>query len=125
MDTMTTMTKWQDEYFTMVKRIEEPVLRVAGEVAERVARFVPERPTFMTSVPTVTSVVDNQLKFRRRMVDEQAMFVHKMLKVMKPVVARIDADHPHTTEHAHTMTAKPAPKRAVRKATPRKVVQAA
>ncbi len=127
MDTMTTMTKWQDEYFTIVKRIEEPVLRVAGEVAERVARFVPERPTFMTSMPTMTAVVDNQLKFRRRMVDEQAMFVHKMLKVMKPVVVRIDADHPHTmtAKPAHTMTAKPAPKRTVRKAAPRKVEQAA
>ncbi len=123
MDTMTTMTKWQDQYFTMVKKVEEPVLKFAGEMADRVARYVPERPTFLTSMPTMTEVVDNQLKFRRRMVDEQAMFVHKMLKAMKPVVVRLEADHPHTTEHAHVTTA--APKRPVRKPVARKTVQAA
>lgn len=123
MDAMTTMTKWQDQYFTVLKKVEEPVLKVAGEVADRVARYVPERPSFMTSIPTMTEVVDNQLKFRRRMVDEQAMFVHKMLKVMKPVVVRLEADHPHTTEHARVATA--APKRTVRKPVARKAVQAA
>lgn len=124
MDTMTTMTKWQDQYFTVLKKVEEPMLKVAGEVAERMARYVPERPTFMTSMPTMTEVVDNQLKFRRRMVDEQAMFVHKMLKVMKPVVVRLEADHPHMAE-PHTMKATAAPKRPVRKPVARKTVQAA
>ena len=38
MDTMTTMTKWQDQYFTMVKKVEEPVLKFAGEMADRVEK---------------------------------------------------------------------------------------
>ena len=96
MDAMTTMTKWQDQYFTVLKKVEEPVLKVAGEVADRVARYVPERPSFMTSIPTMTEVVDNQLKFRRRLVDEQAAFVHKMMKAMDPVMMKVDHVAPKT-----------------------------
>ncbi len=45
MDTMTTMTKWQDQYFTMLKKVEEPMLKVAGEVADRMASFASRRTT--------------------------------------------------------------------------------
>ena len=44
MDTMTTIKKWQDEYFTLVKQVEEPMVRFVGERAETMARFVPQRP---------------------------------------------------------------------------------
>lgn len=124
MDTMTTITKWQDEYFTMVKKIEEPVVRYTGEVAERVARFVPERPTFMTSMPTMTEVVENGLKFRKRMVDEQATFVHKMMKAMKPVVVRLDTEHEHKAETHTRPVATVATKRPTKR-TPRRAVHAA
>ena len=53
MDTMTTLKKWQDEYFTLVQRVEKPVVRFVGERAETVARFVPERPEFMAKLAQV------------------------------------------------------------------------
>ncbi len=90
MDTMTTLKKWQDEYFTQVKRVEEPIVRFVGERAGTVARFVPGRPTFMSEMPTVAALIDNQLKFRKRLVDEQAAFVRKMVKAMNPMVTKLD-----------------------------------
>ncbi len=91
MDTMMTLKKWQDEYFTMVKRVEEPVVRFVGEQADTVARFMPERPVFMAKLPTMAEFVDNQLKFRKRFVDEQTMFVRKMMKAMDPMLVKVDA----------------------------------
>lgn len=126
MTPMTRITKLQDEYFSMIKKIEEPVVRYAGDIAQRVARFVPERPTFMMSMPRMTEVVDNQLKFRRRMVDEQAMFVHQMIKAMKPVVVRLDAEHERKADHADKATATEArATRTAKKAAPRHTVHAA
>ena len=90
MDTMMTLKKWQDDYFMFMKRVEEPMLRYAGKVAEPMARYVPERPQFMAKMPMMTEFVDNQLKFRRRVVDEQAAFVHKMMKAMGPVMTKMD-----------------------------------
>lgn len=91
MSTMSTIKQWQDSYFTTVKRVEEPVLKFTGQMAETMERFVPERPHFMVDFPTVTEVVENQLKFRKRFVDEQAAFARKMLKAMGPVVVKLDA----------------------------------
>ncbi|MEI7548119.1 MAG: hypothetical protein WCK21_08690 [Actinomycetota bacterium] len=91
MDTMMTLKKWQDDYFTFMKRVEEPMVRYAGKVAEPVARYIPPRPQFMSTVPMVHEFVDNQLKFRRRLVDEQATFVHRMMKAMDPMLVKIDA----------------------------------
>ena len=88
--TMTTLKKIQDEYFTLATRVEEPLVRFTGEMADSMARFVPERPTFMAKLPTVAELVANQLKFRRRFVDEQLMFVRKMMKAMDPMVTRLD-----------------------------------
>ncbi len=88
--TMTTLKKIQDEYFTLATRVEEPLVRFTGEMADSMARFVPERPTFMAKLHTVAELVDNQLKFRRRFVDEQLMFVRKMMKAMDPMVTRLD-----------------------------------
>ena len=36
-------------------------------------------------------LVDNQLKFRRRVVDEQAAFVRKLMKAMRPALAKLEA----------------------------------
>ena len=97
MDTMTTLKKWQDGYFDFMKKVEEPMVRYAGKVAEPMARYMPERPQFLAPVPKMTEFVDNGLKFRRRFVDEQATFVHKMMKAMEPVVAKVDYIAPKAT----------------------------
>ena len=91
MSTMTTVRQWQDEFFTLVKRIEEPVVRFADERADAVARMVPERPTFMARMPKMTDLMESQLKFGKRMVDEQVRFAHEMMKAMGPVLAKLDA----------------------------------
>ena len=96
MDTMTTLKKWQDDYFTFMKKMEEPMVRYAGKVAEPVARYMPDRPKFMAPMPMMGEFVDNQLKFRRRLVDEQAAFVHKMMKAMDPVMMKVDHVAPKT-----------------------------
>ena len=79
---MTTTKQWQDQYLTMMARVEEPIVRYAGKAAGAVATYVPERPewTFLDQVPTITELVESQLKFRRRVVDEQAAFVRKFMK---------------------------------------------
>lgn len=118
MDTMTTLKQWQDDYFTMVKKVEEPVVRFVGERAETVARFVPERPAFMATLPTMATLVDNQLKFRKRFVDEQAAFVRSMMKAMQPMLMKVDATPKATpVMHAAPKTAtRMAPRRATHRA---------
>jgi len=106
---MTTVKKWQDEYMKLVARVEEPVVRYTGRAVEAVAEYVPERPewAFLDQVPTLTEVVDNQLKFRKRVVDEQAAFVRKMMKAMHPALMKLET--------------KPAPKAAAKAAPMRRV----
>jgi hypothetical protein len=89
---MTTMQRWQDEYLSMIGRIEEPVVRYTSRAVEAIADYVPERPqwAFMERVPTMTELVDSQLKFRRRVVDEQAAFIRKMMKAMNPRVVHVE-----------------------------------
>jgi hypothetical protein len=104
--TMTTMKKWQDDYLTRMARVEEPVVRFTAKATSAVAEYVPTRPqwAFLEQVPTMTEFVDSQLKFRRRVVDEQAVFVHNLLKAMTPA----------KTKHVPTAPAK----RVVKKASP-------
>jgi hypothetical protein len=89
---MTTLTEWQDKYISFVTRVQEPVVEYTGRFADRVAPYVPERPdwSFLDRVPTMTDVVDNQLKFRKRMVDEQAAFVRKMMRAMRPALVKVE-----------------------------------
>ena len=86
---MTTMKKWQDEYLATMIRVEEPVVKVAGRAAEAVGQYVPERPhwAFLEQVPTMTEIVDSQLKFNQRVVAERAAFVRKLMKAMTPAKA--------------------------------------
>lgn len=119
MDTMTTLIKWQDDYFTMVKKVEQPLLKFAGERAETVARSLPERPAFMASMPKVATIVDNQLKFRKRFVDEQATFVRSMMKAMQPMLTKVDTmPTPAPKIHAAAKPAatRMAPRRVTRRA---------
>ena len=104
--TMTTMKKWQDEYLTRISRVEEPVLKFAGKAGKAVVDYVPERPqwAFLEKVPTMTEVVENQLTFRRRVIDEQAAFVRKLMKALTPA-------KPHEAKEAPKHVAKGAPVR--------------
>jgi len=82
--------RMQDEYFDLVKRLEEPVVRTTARVAPRLAEFVPERPRRLAQMPTVTEFVDRGLTFRKRVVDEQARFARAMLKAMNPMLAKFE-----------------------------------
>ncbi len=95
---MTTMKKWQDEYLTRVARVEEPVVKFTGKAMAAVAEYVPARPqwAFLDQVPTMTEFVDNQLKFRRRVVDEQAVFVRNLMKAMTPAKTKHQPKAPAT-----------------------------
>lgn len=92
---MTTVKRWQDDYMKFAARIEEPAVRYTGRVAEAVAEYVPERPdwAFLDQVPTLTEFVDVQLKFRKRLVDEQAVFIRKMMKAMHPALVKLETKH--------------------------------
>jgi hypothetical protein len=109
---MTTVKKWEDEYMTIVARVEEPVVRYTGRAAEAVAPYVPDRPgwAFLDQVPTLTELVDNQLKFRKRVVDEQAAFVRKVMKAMHPALVKLETRAPVVRR---APAAKPAPERRV------------
>jgi hypothetical protein len=110
---MTTMKDWQDRYLDLMKKVEEPVVRFTGEMADAVARFVPERPRFMSPLPTTTEVVDTSLKFGKRMVDEQLHFARAMMRAMEPVTMRLDTVHETSrmpgAAHVPKQAPKPAP----------------
>jgi len=92
MTAITTIKTWQDSYLKLMTRVEEPVVELTARASEAIAEYVPERPdwTILEGAPTITELVDNQLKFRRRVVDEQAAFVHKLMKAMRPALARLE-----------------------------------
>lgn len=81
----------EDRYIQQLKELEQPILDATEDLAERSARFVPERPAMFAEMPTMTQLVENQLRFQKRLVDEQTRFTRKMMKAMAPVVTRVDA----------------------------------
>ena len=87
---MTTTKKWQDQYLSTMARVEEPIVRFTAKAAEAIAGYVPERPewAFFDQLPTMTELVDSQLKFRKQLVDEQAAFVRKLMKATSPATTR-------------------------------------
>ena len=93
---LTTMKEWQERYLKTVARVEEPVVRFTGKAAESVVRYVPERPdwAFLDSLPTMTEFVENQLKFRKQIVDEQAAFARKLIKAMHPALVKLETKAP-------------------------------
>ena len=108
---MTTLKKWQDQYLTTMARVEEPVVKYTAKAMDAIADYVPERPqwSFLDQVPTMTEVVDSQLKFRRRVVDEQAAFVRKVMKAMTPTLTKLEPKAPV----AKRVVGKPSPVRRV------------
>jgi len=91
MSTMITFEKWQTDYLDFVQRVEEPVVRFTGRMAGTVAPYVPEKPAAMRSMPTMTELVESGLKFRKRMVDHQTVFVRHMMKALNPMIEKFDA----------------------------------
>ena len=89
---MQNLQRWQDQYLDVMARWEEPVVRFTGRAADSAARYVPVRPDwpFLAEVPSVTEFVDNQLAFRRRVVDEQAAFARSVMVAMHPVLERLE-----------------------------------
>lgn len=92
MTIMQTMQEWEDEFVDVVKRLEEPVIRFGGDMAEFVADYTPEQPAwpFVNQLPTVSELVDFQIAFAHRMVDTQAHFAREMVKAWKPVLAKLE-----------------------------------
>ena len=88
---MERVEEYEDRYLDQMKKAEEPLLRFTGDMSERMARFVPERPAFMADMPKMVDFVEGQLKFRKRVVDEQLRFARKMMKAMNPVMLKVDA----------------------------------
>jgi hypothetical protein len=115
---MKTIKNIEDGYLELMARVEKPVVRLTGEAAERVAEYVPERPdwAFLDELPTVTELVNNQLRFRRRVVDQQAAFVRRMVKAMHPALVRLEPEKPARKAPAARRTAarRPAPVRRIR-----------
>jgi cation diffusion facilitator CzcD-associated flavoprotein CzcO len=119
MDTMLTLKKWEDQYFTFTKKVQEPVVRYTGKMADAVAPYAVQRPAMMAEMPTMHEVVDFSLKFRKHLVDEQATFVRHVMKAMDPVTKKVDAPQPAMKP---TMEAV---KNEVRKVTPRRTTKVA
>ncbi len=100
------MTEFEDRYFDRMKEMEQPIVDFTGEFSERAARFVIERPSFLGDLPKVTDVVETQLKFQKKMVDEQMRFARRMMKAMTPIVDRVDYIEPETKTTRATKTSK-------------------
>ena len=103
---MTTLKEWQDRYMRLAARVEDAAVQYTDRVSETVAEYIPQRPDWalLDRVPTMTEFVDNQLKFRKRVVDDQAAFVRKLMKAMHPALVKLEAQAPGKA-------AKPAPER--------------
>ncbi len=117
MSTMLTLETWQSDYLDFVKRVEEPVVRFTGRMAGTVAPYVPEKPAAMRSLPTMTEVVESGLKFRRRMVDQNAQFVHHMMKALHPMIEKFEAAPAATPASKPHVEHKPSPRTAPRRMT--------
>ncbi|HEX9259347.1 MAG TPA: hypothetical protein VF855_07400 [Acidimicrobiales bacterium] len=89
---MTTMKEWEDEMFDFFARIQEPLVKFSGEMAESLADYTPDRPAwpFLAQVPTVSEVVDFQIDFAHRFVDTQATFAKGLVKAWQPVLGKLE-----------------------------------
>jgi hypothetical protein len=102
MNTQTRHTRhtpdWQDRWFEMMKRIEQPMVRTTARVAGRMADYLPERPARMAGMPKMHDLMDAGMTFRRRLMDEQTAFADSMMRAMEPVIVKVDTVH-HDDHH--------------------------
>jgi hypothetical protein len=117
MSTMLTLEKWQSDYLDLVQRVEDPVVRFAGRMAGSVAPYVPEMPTAVRRMPTMTELVENGLKFRKRTVDQQALFVRHLMKAMHPMIEKFDVETVATPTPKPHVERKPVARSAPRRMT--------
>jgi hypothetical protein len=108
MTIMQTMQEWEEEFIDVVKRVEDPLVRFGGDMAEFLADYTPEQPEwpFASQLPSVSELVDFQIEFAHRLVDTQATFAREMVKAWKPVLAKLEPTA------APVRKARPAPKAA-------------
>jgi hypothetical protein len=92
MTIMQTMKEWEDEFFDVVTRVEDPLVRFGGDMAEFFAEYTPDRPAwpFLNQLPTVSELVDFQIEFAHRFVDTQASFARSMVKAWQPVLGKLE-----------------------------------
>ena len=92
MTIMQTVHEFEDEFFDVVKRAEEPLVRFGGNMAGFLADYTPEQPEwpFASQLPSVSELVDFQIGFARKLVDTQATFARDMVKAWKPVLAKLE-----------------------------------
>jgi hypothetical protein len=92
MTIMQTMQEWEEEFIDVVKRVEEPLVRFGGDMADFLADYTPEQPEwpFAGQLPTVSELVDFQIGFAHRLVDTQATFAREMVKAWKPVLVKLE-----------------------------------
>ncbi len=90
---LTTLREWQDDFFDLVDRVEEPVVKFTGEVAESLTDYVPQVPSwpFLSQLPTVSDLVENQIWFATHFVEQQATFARNMVKALQPVLTPLEA----------------------------------
>ena len=112
---LNTVEQFEDRAFDQFKQAEEPMLRFTRETSDAFARLVPPRPAFMADMPKMAEIVESQLKFQKRLVDEQVRFTRKMMKAMDPLLLKLDAE-PTKVIKQREPVAKKAPKRTSRKA---------
>jgi hypothetical protein len=94
MDTMQTVKQWQDDYFVLAKKVEVPVVQFTARVADAVAQYVPNRPSFMAEMPKFHELVESTLKFRTRLVNDQEHMVRQLVKAMDPVTMKFETTAP-------------------------------
>lgn len=87
-----TVQEWQDEFFDLIERVQEPVVRLTGDAADSLAEYVPEAPAwpFLAQLPTVNDLVEYQIAFTTRFVEHQAAYTRSLVKSLSPVLARTE-----------------------------------
>lgn len=90
---MSTIQDWQEELFELIDRVEEPVVRFVGDIAESLVDYTPERPSwpFLAQLPTLTELIDNQASFYEKLIEQQAAFAHHLVKAAHPVLGKLEA----------------------------------
>ena len=63
---LTTVQEWQDEFFDLFDRVDEPVVKVTGDVAETVSEYVPQLPAWPFLAQTAVGERDRREPDRLR-----------------------------------------------------------
>ena len=95
---LTTVQEWQDEFFDLFDRVEEPVVKVTGDLAETVSEYVAQ-PTawpFLAQLPSMNEIVENQIAFATRFLEVRVNFARQLVKAGQPVFEQFEVKAPRT-----------------------------